>query len=588
MPSRSRLPILLLLAAMVWQAPARADAYDPLDGSGDVIRTRLTYAFLTGDGTRGLMDYRHYAVPAEAANPANTFEGTLTLIGEAISGHAVEVGGAGNLQHYLDAEHLPEFAFELVQHGTHLVPKARGKIEGSHASWAYVLEPGRVWNEDGDHGYSRAALPLSLQERNNDCTWNGVLTFVFNDEGAVSDVAYQFAGETCLYMKVNFWGRLEATYTPGTVAGAAALKAGYEAEVARRMPVKPIAALAADYPGSGVAPGNIGTDATPGHRSIYGVAVGGVHYTGGCETRYGTYPFCEVLDVPSYSVAKSVNAGYGLMRLEQKYPGTQRTLRVGEYVSECTGAQWDAPTFENALDMATGNYDSSAEHADESAQATIDNFFYVNTHAAKAGFACAYPYKAAPGAVFVYHTSDTYLLGRAMNAYYQAQAGPGADFYQDVLVKEIYAPLGLSPTTHTSLRTQDAAAQPHTGYGMILVRDDVVKLAELLAKAGGRIGAEQVLDSAMVEATLHLGSGGLPAGGSDDRYNNGFWYYDLDQAAHDYGCSGPTWVPYMSGYGGIAVVLFPNGTVYYHFSDNGDLGWANAAVELDKIAAMCP
>lgn len=564
------------------------DVYDSLDGSGNVTRTNLTYSFLTGSGTLALMDYSHYALPAEAANPVNTFEGTLTLSGEATGGNAVEVGGAGNLQYYPDAEHLPEFAFEFVQHGTHLIPKTRGKIEGTHASWAYVLEPGRVWNENGDGSFSRAALPFSLQERNNDCIWNGVLTFLFKDDGSVSDVAYQVAGDTCLYMKVNFWGRLDATYTPAAVAGSTVLKADYETEVARRMPVKPMSALAIDYPGSGVAPNNIGSDATAGQRAIYGVAVDGVHYTGGCETRYGTYPFCEVLDVPSYSVAKSVNAGYGLMRLEQKYAGTQRTLGIDEYVSECTGSQWDTPTFENALDMATGNFDSSVEHADESAQATIDDFFYVNTHAAKAGFACAYPNKAAPGTAFVYHTSDTYLLGRAMNVYYQAQAGPGADLYEDVLVKEIYEPLGLSPTTHTTLRTQDAAAQPHTGYGMILVRDDVVKLAEFLAQAEGRIGTEQILDSDMVQATLHLGNGGLPAGGSDDRYNNGFWYYDLDQAAHDYGCSAATWVPYMSGYGGITVVLFPNGTTYYHFSDNGDLGWANAAVELDKIAPMCP
>ncbi len=562
--------------------------YDPLGGSGNVGRSALTHAFLTGSGTLNLMDFSHYALPAAAANPTNTFQGRLTLYGEATSGSATEVGGNNNLQYYAQAAHLPEFEFDFVQHGTHFIPVVRGKIEGAHPSWALVLEPGRVWNENGDGGWSRVAFPFALQERNNDCIWNGVMTFLFKDDGSVSDLAYQIASETCYYLKANFWGRLDAMYAPGAIAGAAAIKADYEAEVARRMPVKPISALATDYPGSGVVAANIGSDVTAQHMTVYGVAYNGVHYVGGCQTRYGTYPFCEVLDVPSYSTAKSVFGGYGLMRLEQKYAGTQRTLGIDDWVGECTGSQWDAPTFEHALDMATGNYTSATAHADESSQAMVNGFFSVNTHAQKAGFACGYPYKTAPGTTFVYHTTDTYLLGRAMNTYYKSQAGSGADFFDDVIVGELYRPLGLSPTSYTTLRTQDAAAQPHTGFGLIFVRDDVVKLAEFLNKSQGKIQGVQTLDSGMVAATLNLGAGGLPAGSSADRYNNGFWYYDLKQDAHSYGCSAARWVPYMSGYGGISVVLFPNGMVYYNFSDSGQLTWGKSAIELNKIAPMCP
>lgn len=566
------------------------DIYDPFDGNGSVSRSKLSYGFLTGSGALNLIDYSHYAVPTEAANPINTFEGTLTMIGEASHGNVVEVGGNDNLQYYTDAAHLPEFEFEFVQHGTHLIPTARGMVEGAHSSWTYVLEPGRVWNENGDNGYSRVALPFALQERNQDCIWNGVLTFLFKDDGSVSDVAYQIAAETCLYMKLNFWGRLEASYTPGAVAGAQQIKDAYAAEVAGRMPIKPISALATDYPGSGIVTANIGSDVTPAHMTIFGVAFNGVHYVGGCDTRYGDYPFCSLMDVPSYSTAKSVNGAYGLMRLEQKYAGNQRDLFIGDYVSECGAWQWNAPTFENALDMATGNYTSSISHADESSQAMFDNFFVPETHAAKAGFACGYSRRSTPGTLFVYHTSDSYLLGRAINEYYQAQVSGSADFYRDVMVEDIYKPLGLSPTTYTTLRTRDSQSQAHTGFGMIYVRDDVVKLAEFLGDDGGAIDGVQLLDSQMVAATTQLGSGGLaaPAGNSWSRYNNGFWYFDLDQATHEYGCNAPAWVPYMSGYGGITVVLFPNGAVYYHFSDNDELGWGNAGIELDKIAPMCP
>ena len=77
------------------------------------------------------------------------------------------------------------------------------------------------------------------------------------------------------------------------------------------------------------------------------------------------------------------------------------------------------------------------------------------------------------------HTTDSYLLGRAMNTYYQFRTGnSSADFFGDVLVNDVYAPLGLSPTARDTQRTRDAAAQPYAGYGLVYVRDDVVKLAE--------------------------------------------------------------------------------------------------------------
>lgn len=564
--------------------------YDPFTGDGDVSRSNLTYSFMTGSGTLNLMNYSNYAVPTNAANPSNTFEGKLTLSGESTYGSATEVGGDNNLPSYSEAEHLPEFEFEFVQHGTHFIPVTRGMYEGAHPSWAYVIEPGRVWDEDNDNGYSRVAFPFSLQERNNDCIWNGVMTFLFKDDGSVSDLTYQIAAETCLYMKVNFWGRLSATYDDYSVTGAGTIKSDYEGEVARRMPVKPLSALATDYPSSGVTVSNIGSDVTSADMTIYGVAYNGVNYSGGCSTRYGAYPFCEVMDVPSYSTSKSVNGGYGLMRLEQKYSGTQRTLGIDDYVSECSGSQWDSTTLENAMDMATGNYTSADYHVDEASQAQLDGFFFVTTHADKVNYACSYPYKTTPGTYSVYHTSDSYLLGRAMNVYYQGIEGGSADFFSDVVVGEIYEPLGLSPTTHTTLRTQDSTAQAHTGFGLIYVRDDVVKLGEFLNKAKGKIDGTQILDSGMVNATLNLGSGGLSAntGSSADKYNNAFWYYDINQATHNYGCSGATWVPYMAGYGGISVVLFPNDMVFYHFSDNDEVGWGNTAIELDKISPLCP
>src|SRR3546814_20214925 len=81
------------------------------------------------------------------------------------------------------------------------LPVRRDSVPGSHPHWEYVLSPGRVWDEAGDNGYSRVALPFALQQKNANCMHNGVLTFLFKDDGSVSKVAYQIASETCLYFK---------------------------------------------------------------------------------------------------------------------------------------------------------------------------------------------------------------------------------------------------------------------------------------------------------------------------------------------------------------------------------------------------
>src|SRR3546814_1192499 len=79
---------------------------------------------------------------------------------------------------------------------------------------------------------------------------NGVLTFLFKDDGSVSKVAYQIASETCLYFKADLWGMLAAGYTPSPVADAAALTADHQAALGNRMPTRPLSDLAQAYPGT--------------------------------------------------------------------------------------------------------------------------------------------------------------------------------------------------------------------------------------------------------------------------------------------------------------------------------------------------
>eukprot|EP01032_Pedospumella_encystans_P021324 gene21324-24194_t len=494
------------------------ETYAPLPGTGAVTRTAadLGYATLMGSAA-SLVDYSAFAVPANAANPGHTFQGTLTLNNLGTTGSFSEQG-TSVARFYQDPGHLPAFSFQFVQTGTHIVPVTRGLIDTSHPNWSYILEPGRVWKETDDQGYARAAIPFSLQEKGANCTHNGVMSFLFKSDGSVSKVAYQIAGETCQYFKFNMWGLASASYTPQTIDSAAATITAYQAEVAARMPTRPIAQLAADFPASGVVPANIGSEQSPSARTLWGVAIDGINYVGGCATRYGNYPYCDVIGLPSYSLAKSVAGAIGLMRIEKKYEGVQSEMTLQATVGLCSGDQWRDVTLLNALDMATGNYASGGYEVDEGSAKAGSDFFSVDTYSQKAAHACSYPRKATPGATWVYHTSDTFLLGSALNTIYKQKEGDTKDYYRDMLVTELWKPLKMSPTTWTSTRTDDSVAHPFTGYGLTFHHDDMVKIGEFLNKDNASIGGIQMLDSTLYnEAMQRTSNHGLAAGAAGDK-----------------------------------------------------------------------
>ena len=477
---------------------------------------------------------------------------------------------------------LPAFSFSFVQEGDQLIPATRGLVPGEHPHWEWLLEPGLVWQEADDRGYSRAALPFSLVQRGENCTHNGVMSFLFKSDGGVSRVALQISSETCLYFKFDLWTLANARFTPGPVPDAAALVADYAREVANRLPVRPIEDLAADWPGANPAKFGAGGVIDPDDMTVYGFLIDGTNYLGGCQTRQGRYPFCEVLDLPSYSLAKSLLAGLGLMRLEQLYPGAA-TSRIADYVPECAASgTWQNVTFEHALDMTTGNYHSAHYDDDETAGDKASGFFEPVSHAEKIAFACDhYPHRTNPGQQWVYHTSDTYVLGTAMNSFLTEHRGKSSDLLNDILLPW-WHPLSLSPSSRVSRRSYDENAQAFTGYGLILHVDDIAKLASLANSEA----LHQQVDSTLLDGAMQRSGDdpGLPAMAGSFYYNNGFWAYP---GFTSHSCNTPINLPFMLGYGGINVVLMPNQTVYYYFSDSGLFSWLDAARESDRIIPFC-
>ncbi|HNA90454.1 MAG TPA: hypothetical protein PK414_14795 [Anaerolineales bacterium] len=562
---------------------------DPLTGSGAVTRTLLTYANLTTGTSTAPVDDGAFALPSNAAMPLHTFEGLLVLNNEATSGGFSEVkdtyaytGNADNPR-----KHLPEFSFEFVQNGSHLIPVNQGLSITGHQYWNYIIGPGRAWSETTDNGWSRASFPFALVQRNANCTHNGVMTFLFNGS-AVSNVRYQVTQETCAYYKINMWGQLSATYSPYAVANVDTYKNNHAVEVGNRLPAKPIADLATDYPASGVNTSIFGSGVTAAHMTNYGVVFNGVNYVSGCGTRYGQYAYCNVMRVPSYSTAKSAMASMSLMRLGQKYGSGVYNLLIKDYVPEYTGSVgvWTNVTFNNTIDMATGNYRLAGYEADEGGS-YMETFFLAEPYSTKITAAFNFPGKVAPGTYWNYHSSDTFILGRAMQNYLNAQGG-GSDIF-NMLRDEVFVPLKLSAGTMTSLRTDNnTTGQAFAGYGLFWTQDDIAKVALLLNNQNGIIDGTQILEPAMLADSMQddatdrgMNTTGTPV----FKYNNGFWAKEFT-SADGYTCS--FYTPFMSGYGGITVVMMPNGATYYYFSDNEEFSWSSSVNEANKLAPHCP
>lgn len=560
------------------QQPVSISARSP---EPHIPRTILTYdQLIKGFDHPSPVDEAALTMPVDALPPAHIFEGRLELLGEDISGEMSILRGEQDQEP--EVSHLPEFDFEFVQSEGYLIPVQRGLIVTDHPYWNYIIEPGRVWQEADDQGYSRASFPFALVWKGSNATLNGTMTFLFEDEG-ISKVWYQVTQETTISMSVDMWGLLEGSYHIGQVKEVVKITEAFTRELANRFPTKPIEQLAQDYPGVDIYA--FGQGVKPQGLTWYGFVINGTNYVSGCQTRYGDYPYCAYMRVPSYSTAKSAFVSVVMMRLAQKYDPGVPNLLIKDYVAEVADSpgDWSAVTFDHALDMATGNYMSAAFMVDEE---LWDNPFWTADYYDEIiAAALNWPHSAPPGTRWVYRTSDTFIVTRAMQSYLETMAGSPVDIF-DFVVDEIYKPLEMGPGVFSILRTRDDnwQGQPYGGLGMWWIPDDLAKIGQFLNADGGVIDGEQILHPGVLSAALQRDPGdrGVSRGGQG-KYNNAFWA-DRYQAGYD--CE--FWVSQMLGYSGIVVALFPNGSTYYYASDNRDFTWDAAVLEANKITPYCP
>ncbi len=534
-------------------------------------------ALLAGtDGYDLALPFQDFA-PPELAAETTRLEGRLRLDMTALSGGFQRVldtyGVADNPDTQVRV--MPDIDVELVQLGRQIIPLYQGLIQTRHPYFDLIFTPGTTWTEaDGRRFIS---LPFALMEKNANCIHNGALLVALTPEGRASNALMQVGSETCAYFQFNFWGQYAASWRASELEGADELLAKHRQHLAAQLPKKAIEDLTEDIDIKKVSQVS---EIAPASMSTFGLVLDGVHYHSVCDTRLGPYPHCETMVLPSYSLAKSLAGGLGLLRLDALY-GNVSSQTVASLIPDCT--DWDDVTLSHLLNMTTGRYKSAVPHADEASEGFLP-FFEAETAAEKTVFSCDYfDTETNEGAKWVYHTSDTYLLGVGMNAYLEHEEGPGADYYRDHLLP-IWRELDLSPLLSVMRRTAGPDAEPFTGYGMAFTADDIARLAHLLAR--GDEGLSVKFDQAGLAAAMQRNARdrGLEAGSKTLRYKNGFWAWN---ARESLGCREDTWLPFFSGFGGITVVLLPDGNVYYYFSDSGVHKFAEPVKALSAVTSIC-
>ncbi|MGC1388083.1 MAG: serine hydrolase domain-containing protein [Steroidobacteraceae bacterium] len=484
-------------------------------------------------------------------------------------------------QHGRDARLLPGVDIEFFNLGDLLVPVRRGEMlreirAGKTPSyWRVIAQIGRVWREQADGGWSRAAFPLMLVNDTENHAHQGLATFLYR-EGKVSNLAVQFIQQSAPYLLGRHfvaWGSVQVESTPANSAQLNMLRLEARSELAGRLPAKPWTDLVKSVP-AGTLDG-FGGPLDPKWLVAAALVRDGTLYYQDSRTAYGPYPYPLEMRFGVRSVMKSVGVPLSLLRLAEVYGPWVLDLKVGDYVAGLD-AKWRRIRFLDAANMASGFGGTGSLRTEPNdiydgyLEGGYDAWYTAPTHAQKIAQIHAHlrPYPWEPGSVVRYRDQDFYLLGAAIDGFLKSKRGPAADLW-DMLKAEVFAPIGILHAP--AVRTREAGGREglvwlNAGYYPTL--DDLAKIA-LLYQGGGAHDRVQILNrqltmdllaarDALREDGDQSAARATPEGSHSypELYKMGFHFIPFTGAAGRL-----VYLPTMSGSGENEVTLYPNHVV---------------------------
>ena len=516
----------------------------------------------------------HYADISKAAidlpNNGKSFSGILKVDQPAVGiGYNVIIDSRKIYQD--NHKNIPKFEIEISSLDGKVYPKNTKIIETNHLFWNIQFGVGSSKLEISSSN-TLITLPFSLIHKSANCIHNGIGVFSISNDNQISNIIFEIASETCAYYKFDYVGLYSANFQltnalPNLSNNSDKNIISIE-NLYKRYNLTNKSFLNSDY----IDPSNV---------TMFGLIDSNNHYVSSCMTRLGNYPFCDQILLPSYSLAKSIAGTFSLSLLESQY-GSISNLYVSDLVPECYGRKWKNVTLNNLSDMSTGQYFNSIHDFDESSVASSEVIFMFEEHKDKIKKACsAFPKKTKPGTRFVYHTSDTYILGLALNNYLKSNSNR-KDYFNDVLIPFLESN-NLSQTSQSVLATNDNIKQSYTGWGMFFLRSDLDGLATIIHNIKNNSSTQLTY---LYDALNPNDNNSLLAIPSVNiYYNNGFWSRKFDK--NIFNCSEDVWIPFMSGFGGITFAFFPNGMSYYYFSDGYEFAWESAIFSSHSIKPFC-
>ena len=463
---------------------------------------------------------------------------------------------------------LVPFTQDVIRYGT----SNRGR-----SYWDIIVQPGRVWSQPDDGGWSRAGFPFALVNSIEGETHNGLATFLYKD-GRVSNLRIQIVQQTApFYIKDDF---VAAALVPATFASAPtdqldSLRRGYEADRIDAVPIAGWSELAAKVGGVNLA----NFDGTMPARAIVlsGLDYQGTFYLKECQSAGGSLPWCDRARFGVWSATKALANETALLRLAEKFGPTVFELKIVDYVPQAAGSRgWRNVRFEDAINMATGIGNGSTRREPNNTSDGYLDASYANWYEARSAgekvaalLADGRVYPWGPGQVTRYRDQDMFVLGVAMDRFLKSKEGPAADIWS-MLQREVFAPIGIhhAPTNRT-IEPDGSAGHPLMAYGYYPSISDMVLIARLYQN-GGKHGDQQILYAPRVQELL---AGphprGLPTGeklpAGETTYINAFWV-----TSYVAGQDCRVFYPRMIGWGGNIVALMPGGLTGIRLAKSGE------------------
>ena len=535
---------------------------------------------LSPAGSGEIISNTAFTPAADAAKAHQPFLGTLRLSETAMTTQPAAIAPPAVLGR--NPQLFPGVALSFFTDRDDLVPFTQdviryGSGQRGHSYWDIIVQPGRVWSQPDDAGWSRAGFPFALVNSIEGETHNGLATFLYKD-GRVSNLRFQIVQQTApFYITHDFVaaGLVPATFAAAATGRPESLTRDYEADRTDAVPMAAWSELAAKVGGAKL----VNFDGTMPASAIVlsGLDYRGTFYLKECQSAAGPLPWCDRARFGVWSATKALANETALLRLAEKFGPSVFDLKIVDYVPQAARYPgWRTVRFEDAINMATGIGNGSTKREPND---TSDGYLdpsYSRWYEARstdekvtALLADGRVYPWGPGQVTRYRDQDMFILGVAMDLFLKSKQGPAADLWS-MLRQEVFAPIGIhqAPTNRT-IEADGSAGHPLMAYGYYPTLSDMVLIARLYQN-GGKHGDRQILYAPRIRELLAgPNPRGLPTGeklpAGETTYTNAFWvtsYVAPDECRVFY--------PRMIGWGGNIVALMPGGLTGIRLAKSGE------------------